>query len=273
MGDVMGLVDGNGVQVVAYEYDAWGNCEITENTANTDIAEINPIRYRGYYLDSETGYYYLQSRYYNPAIGRFLNADGYISTGIGIFGHNMFAYCNNSPIITKDKNGEVLCTLLGASIGALTSVLFKSIETDDPEQLKAAAINGAISGAISGFASDILIASGGTAGAFVIAGAFAGGLGSGLGAAAQSYYLTGDVDGTEVLVNVVIGAGTGAVFNATSSGAASIKETVTKTVGNYTTKNVVKTYLKEFFDNFTINTVTETICNFFSWFLSLPFGA
>ncbi len=72
------------------------------------LARTNPFRYRGYYYDTESDFYYLQSRYYDPAIGRFINADTYISTGTGMLGNNMFAYCNNSPIIHKDTTGDVV---------------------------------------------------------------------------------------------------------------------------------------------------------------------
>ena len=65
----------------------------------------NPLRYRGYVYDTETGLYYLQSRYYNPTWGRFINADGYASTGQGIIGNNMFAYCGNNPVIRHDPTG------------------------------------------------------------------------------------------------------------------------------------------------------------------------
>jgi len=66
------------------------------------LGEKNPYRYRGYRYDTETGCYYLQSRYYNPEWGRFLNADGVVSTGQGMLSHNMFAYCANNPVIFKD---------------------------------------------------------------------------------------------------------------------------------------------------------------------------
>ena len=65
----------------------------------------NPLRYRGYVYDTETGLYYLQSRYYNPGWGRFINADAYLSTGQGFNGHNMFAYCGNNPISRYDVGG------------------------------------------------------------------------------------------------------------------------------------------------------------------------
>ncbi|MCI8620183.1 MAG: RHS repeat-associated core domain-containing protein, partial [Oscillospiraceae bacterium] len=69
---------------------------------------VNPIRYRGYYYDTETGFYYLQSRYYDPAISRFINADSYGSTGQAFLGTNMFAYCNNNPVLGIDPDGHIV---------------------------------------------------------------------------------------------------------------------------------------------------------------------
>ena len=69
------------------------------------MALRNPFRYRSYYYDSDTGWYYLNSRYYDPETGRFLNADGYASTGQGIIGCNMFVYCNNNPVNRVDPDG------------------------------------------------------------------------------------------------------------------------------------------------------------------------
>ena len=70
--------------------------DLPELLGNLSVAELNPLRYRGYYCDSETGFYYLQSRYYDPIVRRFLNADSYGSTGQGILGYNMFAYCKRT---------------------------------------------------------------------------------------------------------------------------------------------------------------------------------
>ena len=89
--------------VATYEYDAWGNV-----SSSGKLAEINPLRYRGYYYDSETGFYYLQSRYYDPENHRFINADSFASTGQGFLGTNMFAYCNNCPTIYEDPSGHAL---------------------------------------------------------------------------------------------------------------------------------------------------------------------
>ena len=78
----------------------------TAITDSTHIANVNPLRYRGYYFDSETGLYYLQSRYYDPVVKRFINADGYVSTGTGALGYNMFAYCLNNSVLFFDKVGS-----------------------------------------------------------------------------------------------------------------------------------------------------------------------
>ena len=71
------------------------------------LGEKNPYRYRGYRYDTETGYYYLQSRYYNPEWGRFLNADALVSTGQGLLSYNVFIYCLNNPASNKDDNGFI----------------------------------------------------------------------------------------------------------------------------------------------------------------------
>ena len=88
--------------VATYEYDAWGNIV----SSSGRLAEINPLRYRGYYYDSETGFYYLQSRYYDPQNRRFINADCYTSTNnSNEIACNMFTYCYNNPITYHDSCG------------------------------------------------------------------------------------------------------------------------------------------------------------------------
>ena len=105
-GDVVAITDSTGTIVAKYEYDTWGEVETTWSAAGTgNIAQINPIRYRGYYYDSERGLYYLNSRYYDPFMCRFLNADGYVTTGQGLTSFNMFAYCGNNPVMYLDYSG------------------------------------------------------------------------------------------------------------------------------------------------------------------------
>ena len=106
-GDVTGLISTSGARVVTYTYDAWGNLLATTGSLAATLGEQNPLRYRGYVYDTETGLYYLQSRYYNPTWGRFINADGYASTGQGIIGNNMFAYCGNNPTNCIDRSGKL----------------------------------------------------------------------------------------------------------------------------------------------------------------------
>ena len=106
-GDVMGISGVYGDLKVAYTYDAWGNVlSVTGPLADT-LGYWNPCRYRGYVYDKETGYYYLQSRYYDPEIGRFINADALVATGQGLLGNNMFAYCGNNPVVYSDESGNI----------------------------------------------------------------------------------------------------------------------------------------------------------------------
>ena len=104
-GDVVALLDSTGAQVVGYTYDAWGRLLSTTGSKASTLGLYNPLRYRGYVYDRETGLYYLQSRYYNPTIGRFINADAFTSTGQGLLGNNMFAYCRNNPVRRVDISG------------------------------------------------------------------------------------------------------------------------------------------------------------------------
>ena len=119
-GDVVRIVDGSRNVVASYSYDPWGKLLSSSGT----LANVNPLRYRGYYYDSETGFYYLQSRYYDPAIGRFINADSYASTdATGLLSTNMFAYCENDPVNRSDPSGEFWNIVAGAALGAGMEVL------------------------------------------------------------------------------------------------------------------------------------------------------
>lgn len=116
-GDIIAFYNDAGNRVVTYEYDAWGNVVKSIDTTGINFAELNPIRYRGYYYDSETGLYYLQSRYYNPKVGRFLNADGQLNDDV--LGNNTFAYCSNNPITRSDDSGQGWWAFACATIGGL----------------------------------------------------------------------------------------------------------------------------------------------------------
>lgn len=107
-GDVIAIYNEAGQKIYEYAYDAWGNIlrSVQISTGGRAANQVNPFRYRGYYYDTETGLYYLQSRYYNPQWGRFLNADGYVSTGTGLLGYNMYAYCDSNPVMYMDLTGR-----------------------------------------------------------------------------------------------------------------------------------------------------------------------
>ena len=112
-GDVSAILDSGGKIAASYDYDAWGNCTVYDSS-DAAIGDLNPLRYRGYYYDAETGFYYLQSRYYDPAICRFINADGLFTDGF--IGANLFAYCANNPVNTVDPTGNFAITATVALI-------------------------------------------------------------------------------------------------------------------------------------------------------------
>ena len=153
-GDVVGLMDTTGAQVVSYTYDAWGVGLTITGTKAATIGAENPLRYRSYVYDENTGLYYLQSRYYDPAMGRFINADNYPSTGQGLTGNNMFAYCGNNPVSRQDNGGELWNILGGALVGAVIGVASQAIcnlieNKPVTDGLGKAALTGALGGALT----------------------------------------------------------------------------------------------------------------------------
>ena len=213
-GDVAAILDSSGTMVAFYDYDAWGNCTVYNSSAKvltdpTSIANINPLRYRGYYYDAETGFYYLQSRYYDPAICRFINADTFATTDAnGFLSANMFAYCENNPVGNSDPNGEFLNTLIGAVTGA---ALGAALALVTGENVKAAAISGAISGGIAGFATDAIIVTGGTALGVAVTYGIAGFVGSAAGSIAAQRSEGKPVNLGEAAVEGTFGAAFGVI--------------------------------------------------------------
>ena len=143
---------GTPIKTVNYAYDAWGNVIQTGGNLYDPIGDYNPLRYRGYVYDYVTGLYYLQSRYYNPQIGRFISADNYPATGQGLLGNNMFAYCGNNPVSRGDDGGEFWNVVVGAVIGAVvnTAVSYITAKMADEEFSWADAAVAFASGAITG---------------------------------------------------------------------------------------------------------------------------
>ena len=160
-GDVIALADAStGKLAVTYTYDAWGKLVELKDTTTNSVGTQNPFRYRGYYYDTETSLYYLQSRYYDPEVGRFINADAFASTDIsGVLSTNMFAYCENNPVMRSDPTGETFLSALmgaagGAAVGAMLSMATQviiNVAHHDPitKNLGQSAAEGALSGALS----------------------------------------------------------------------------------------------------------------------------
>ena len=106
-GDITGIVNASGTSVVEYAYDAWGNLLSTTGTLATTLGAINIFRYRGYVYDVDTELYYLQSRYYDPDCGRFLNPDdaSYLGASGSVLGWNLYSYCENNAVNKTDPIG------------------------------------------------------------------------------------------------------------------------------------------------------------------------
>ena len=148
-GDILKVITVTGTEAATYTYDSWGKLL----TSTGDMAEANPLRYRGYFYDNETGLYYLQSRYYDPEICRFINADAFATTDAdGVLSANMFAYCENNPVSNVDPSGELALGLLAANTiaGAAGSLFGYFAFTKSEDRSFKGALSAAFTGAVVG---------------------------------------------------------------------------------------------------------------------------
>ena len=131
-GDITGIVDSNGNQVVTYTYDSWGKLLASTDNSGVDLAKKNPFRYRGYYYDVETGFYYLNDRYYDPKVRRFVNADSIDTLSVKKDFHdkNLYGYCDNNPVVRVDVEGEIWVAAIAVGVGTqyVTDVLENIID-------------------------------------------------------------------------------------------------------------------------------------------------
>ena len=209
--DIIGLLDKDGKVVVRYTYDSWGQVVKIEGTLKDKVGARNPFRYKGYYYDVETGLYYCRSRYYDPAIRRFISADDtqVLRDNLDMLGEkNLYTYCDDNPITRVDGDGQCWDIVVGAVIGAAMNVLA-----------------GGIAAAVTGqeyTVTDMIVAG--------FAGAVAGGLGS--------------IEKPAVLK--IIGAIGGGVISAVYAGVYSYKrgDSVLATVGNASTAFLTTVFIR-----------------------------
>ena len=122
LGDVTGLVDSSNQVVVRYQYNSWGKVTSTQDTSGVSLATLNPFRYRKYVYDPETGLYCLGSRYYDPEVGRFVNADDtdvIFAKPQELYHKNLYVYCDNNPVVREDQGGNLWGLLATMAVGAV----------------------------------------------------------------------------------------------------------------------------------------------------------
>ena len=171
-GNVQGLFDSSGTAVANYYYTAYGEPLLIESGFGFDrdvsadpthIANINPFRYKGYYYDTETGFYYMFSRYYDPVVSRWISQEpnvynGEFDEGSEILGYNVYAYCFNNPINNFDPDGEAAANIVGGVIGGVVGAALGYLLADALglkgwkkwALISAATVGGAVLGAFLG---------------------------------------------------------------------------------------------------------------------------
>ena len=277
-GDVMGIFDGSGNCVVTYNWDnAWGYNPEPEGSLADTLGTLNPLRYRSYVYDEETELYYLNTRYYDPEICRFINADIYLTTGQGLTGNNMFAYCGNNPVSRIDNGGEWWNVVIGAVVGAAISAISTAISGGSTEEILVSAACGAVSGAFAatGF--------GGVVGQMAV-----GAVTSAIDSGYQNYndYKSGEKTLGEAIGGTLVDTALGATFGAMGAeGTGALKasnkiakntnkaiKTLTKKVLHPSVRSTAKVALKqggkyilnEFKSSFVDNVLTTVTGNFIS---------
>ena len=217
-GNIIAILDNNGAVVVEYKYDAWGNHEAeVASEYYVALANLNPFRYRGYYFDEETGLYYLQTRYYDPEVGRFIFRDSIeYADPETICGLNLYAYCGNNPVMNVDPTGTfilslIIAAVIGAAASALSSVVSQWLTTGTVNwgQVGISALFGAVGGLLS------FTGVGGVLGQFLIQGAL------GVGELYSISALNGTIDsvGIEAVVATFLFAGGVGSLGASSAAA------------------------------------------------------
>ena len=217
-GDVIALYNCYSQLNSRYVYDSWGRVREVldpngdEITDTTHVAHVNPIRYRGHYYDNETGLYYLESRYYDPVTGRFINADEQLNQEDGALGFNVFAYCGNNPVSREDPNGDCWTTVGIIAIGGLIGTAISTVSSIVTQRALTGTVNWKSVGVAvaTGFVSGAVAASPlGAVGQQVL-----GGFVGGLSYIADCYVNDKAVKADEALLSVGMGVVSGRIGGA-----------------------------------------------------------
>ncbi len=221
MGDVTHIYTTDGTLVARYVYDAWGNHKIYDvnggevtKSMSAHIGNINPIRYRGYYYDSETELYYLEARYYDPDTGRFISQDeiDFILPN-HLTGLNLYAYCNNNPVMYSDPSGNSAWSEFWNSTGGKILGTVLVVGAVVALTVATAGVGGAVAAALGG--GTLAAVAGGAVGGAISGAIFSAGI-STISQGLNNGYSSIDIGkvGVDTLMGAVSGAITGATFAA-----------------------------------------------------------
>ena len=225
-------------------YDTWGKKVSTTGSLAGTLGLFQPFRYRGYVYDWETGFYYLQSRYYDPTTGRFISADVLLSTGQGVLGHNAYAYCGDNPVNRTDSEGQfwnIIAAVVVVAVSTVVSAISSGIsEAASGGSFWAGAAGGAVSGAISAIPAAVAVATGGlSAPAMIGLSSLYGGIGASAGYAVTQLVKGEQIDPVHLINKAAGGAVGGAISGAIGVGtdglaqATCIDDVVTSGVGTF----------------------------------------
>ena len=276
-GDIVAVYDSIGTKLYSYTYDPWGRFVRTQVFVTPSTAIVNPYLYRGYYYDSDLGFYYLQSRYYDPITCRFINADDIsviAASPASLTDKNLFAYCDNNPVMRVDKNGEFWNWLVGTVVGACGAALAANIQGKEGREFWGSVANGAAAGFIGGVTTDALVITGiPSVGVAIIAYAASGVIGNIAGSLIESCITKQEVNASDLIVDSLFGVATGALFGSIIGSQTNMIDKITRSAGKKALERGInfsyaaaKTSLREL-RNIASSFVEEALTSFTSWFI------
>ena len=275
-GDIVNIYNSTGAKIVSYTYTAWGTTTKSyANNGSSTTAIHNNLTYRGYYYDNDLGMYYLQSRYYDPAICRFISADIYdvlISTPMALTDKNLYSYCDNNPVVRVDGDGEFWNWLVGSTVGTVGAALVASMQGKNGKEFWGSVANGFVSGLVVGIIADFLVVFGtNTTAASIIINALANGGANALGDVVEMKITNGKIDKSTIIVDAVLGVSLGGLFGAIDGPQDSMMEVVKSKAGKKALENgisfveaVAKTSAREI-SKIGSTFVEETLTSITSW--------